>query len=80
MLHEAELHSTLKIIMVLIIDHFKEKKSALIFLPARAKVPFPAPLYPKILAGTPRVIRLVVIATKPSTGWLDLFFTEMFLQ
>ena len=26
MLHEAELHSTLYIMMVLIIDHFKEKK------------------------------------------------------
>ena len=26
MLHEAELHSTLLIIMVLIIDHFKDKK------------------------------------------------------
>ena len=50
------------------------------FLPARAKVPYPVPLYPKILAGALRGIPLVVIATKPSTGWLDFFFTEIFLQ
>ena len=60
--------------MVLITDHFKEKKSALFFWPARAKVPYPAPLCPKTLAGALRVIPLVVIAIKPSTGWLDFFF------
>ena len=67
--------------MALIIDHFKEKKSALFFLPARAKVPYPAPLCPKVLAGALRVIPLVAIATKPSTGrFFFFFFTEMFLQ
>ena len=61
--------------MVLIIDHFKErKKKCPIFLHARAKVPYPAPLCPKILAGALRVIPLVAIATKPSTDWLDFFF------
>ena len=53
MLHEAELHSTLLIIMVLIIDYFKDKKKKKkgIFLPTHAKVPYPASLCPKILAG-----------------------------
>ena len=60
--------------MVLITDHFKEKKKCPIVLPARANVPYPAPLCPKILAGALRVIPLVAIATKPGTGWLDFFY------
>ena len=56
MLHEAELHSTLLTIMVQIIDHFKEKKKKKkkkkkCPIPAHAKMPYPAPLCPKILAG-----------------------------
>ena len=65
--------------MVLIIDHFKEK-SALFFFARTRKSALPAPLCPKIIAGALRVIPLVAIATKPGTGWLDFFFTEMFLQ